>query len=107
MTHLTDDVVALAERLAVPLQRQDATLDLLRLVDGLRRRGHVFVLKWDGERDTASGDNGAFTAILSGGALDGEFFRRDGVTLQGAVEGVLEAYERWLRQQEAVAARDG
>jgi len=90
-------VLALAERLEVHVEGTERLAGLLRVVEALRRRGHVIVLKWDGERNSETGDNGSFTAIVSGGVLAGEFFRRDDETLEGALEHVLIGYAEWAK----------
>jgi hypothetical protein len=51
-------VLALAERLGVHVEDAERLSGLLRVVEALRRRGHVIVLKWDGERNPEAGDNG-------------------------------------------------
>lgn len=90
-------VLALAERLDLRVAGVERVSGLLRVVEELRIRGYVIVLKWDGERNSEAENNGPYTAIVSGGNLAGEFFRRDDETLEGALEYVLSRYEEWER----------
>ena len=100
------EVLALAELLGVAVSDTERRTGLLRIVDALGKRGHVVVLKWDGQRNPEMGDNGAFTAIISGGDLAGEFFRRDDETLEGAIEYVLTGYARWAMKRSSTGIAD-
>jgi hypothetical protein len=94
----TPEVRALARELSVPLDDAEPVLGRLRMIDALCARGFVVVVKWDGERDPANGDNGRYTVMLSGGDLGAEFFRRDDETLLLAVDFVFGEFSRYQRR---------
>ena len=91
-------VVTLAGAMDVSLKKTRRLEDLLTIVEALRTKGYVIVLKWDGERNPEAGDNGPFTAVITGGdlRLSGDFFRKDDDTLEQALENVLGGLSEWL-----------
>ncbi|MBB2923531.1 hypothetical protein [Cellulomonas cellasea] len=99
MDEITDErILLLADRLHVTVRDVGHLAGLLRIVEGLRSEGFVIVLKWDGQRDVDANDNGPYTALVTRGGLEGEFFRRDDESLEGALEDVLAALsERWAQ----------
>lgn len=87
------DVQALADQLGVALDGLESPLALLQVVEELRLRGYVIVLKWDGER----GESKPYTAVITGPPLGEDFLRRDDQTLAKALTKVLEGlFQRGL-----------
>lgn len=78
---------------AGPFQKELVELDrFLPLLERMRLEGAVVVLKFDGER--GPGDNGPYTALVSGKVLKGDFFRTDADTLEEALAYIIVNYAR-------------
>jgi hypothetical protein len=73
-------------------------LGLLRVFDALREQGLVLLVKWDGERNPQAGDNGQYTALITGPPLVSAdaFFRKDDSSMEAAMQDVLVGYYDWL-----------
>jgi hypothetical protein len=87
----------LCDALDVPSSEGEGYVRLLPVVDALRGRGFVVVLKWDGEREPSAGDSGQFTAVLTGGdlAAAGESLRSDAGSMEQALTSVLASFAVW------------
>jgi len=70
--------------------------ELFPLLEKLRADGAVIMLKWDGEHGSG-GDQGPYTALITGRVLSGEFFRADRASIEEALAEVIVAYAsaRW------------
>ncbi|GCE14140.1 hypothetical protein [Tengunoibacter tsumagoiensis] len=62
----------------------------LPVIEKMRREGAVILLEWDGER--GQGDNGVYTAVVSGKTLKGEHFRIDADTIEEALSYIIVNY---------------
>lgn len=93
-------VGALALTLGIEFVPEEPTLlGLLRVFDALREQGLVLLVKWDGERQPKLGDNGQYTALITGPNLVREdaFFRKDDSSMEAAMQDVLTGYHDWLQ----------
>jgi hypothetical protein len=93
-------VASLASDLGVEFSPDEPTLlRLLKTFDALREQGLVLLVKWDGERQPHLGDNGQYTALITGPPLadDEVFFRKDDSSMEAAMQAVLAGYHDWLQ----------
>lgn len=70
----------------------ESTLQLLAKLEEFNRLGAVLIMKIDGVRILEGNDN-IYTVILSGGEIsNGDFFRKDGASLNGLLGKAIDFY---------------
>lgn len=84
-------VVEIAEKEGLSLPMDWRGVDaVLPLLERMRSEGSVVIIKFDGGR--GEGDSGPYTALASGPALDGVYFRTDSHTLEDALAYIIVRY---------------